>query len=310
MNRPIVLGIVGDSAAGKTTITKGIAQVLGEDRVTTVCTDDYHKYNRVDRARLGITALHPDCNYVDIIEQHLRLLKKGQPILKPHYNHSTGDFDPPNYVENKEFIIVEGLLGYHTKAMRDMYDVKLYLAPPEELRYQWKMKRDTSKRGHSPEAVRKEMQSREADSEAFIRPQRKWADMVICFYPPPEHQEETGGHLNASLILRPTLPSHPDLSEVLEEGGNEGNGLRLVLDRDMDLPVDRLEIAGSISDQKAKRLEDLLWSYIPGEHHHLRREGIGTIIGTTGETLKSHPLALTQLLIAYHLLKAASGHEQ
>ena len=309
MNRPIVLGIVGDSAAGKTTITKGIAQVLGEDRVTTVCTDDYHKYNRVDRARLGITALHPDCNYVDIIEQHLRLLKKGQPILKPHYNHSTGDFDPPNYVENKEFIIVEGLLGYHTKAMRDMYDVKLYLAPPEELRYQWKMKRDTSKRGHSPEAVRKEMQSREADSEAFIRPQRKWADMVICFYPPPEHQEETGGHLNASLILRPTLPSHPDLSEVLEEGGNEGNGLRLVLDRDMDLPVDRLEIAGSISDQKAKRLEDLLWSYIPGEHHHLRREGIGTITGTTGETLKSHPLALTQLLVAYHLLKAASGHE-
>ncbi|MEO7557943.1 MAG: phosphoribulokinase [Gammaproteobacteria bacterium] len=310
MNRPIVLGIVGDSAAGKTTITKGIAQVLGEDRVTTICTDDYHKYNRVDRARLGITALHPDCNYVDIIEQHLRLLKKGQPILKPHYNHSTGDFDPPNYVSSNEFVIVEGLLGYHTKAMRDCYDVKLYLAPPEELRYQWKMKRDTSKRGHAPEAVRKEMQSREADSEAFIRPQRKWADMVICFYPPPEHQEETGGHLNASLILRPTLPSHPDLSEVLEEGGNEGNGLHLVLDRDMDLPVDRLEIAGSISDQKAKRLEDLLWSYIPGEHHHLRREGIGTITGTTGEILKSHPLALTQLLVAYHLLKAASGHEQ
>ncbi|MEO5703058.1 MAG: phosphoribulokinase [Gammaproteobacteria bacterium] len=310
MTRPIVLGIVGDSAAGKTTITKGIAQVLGEDRVTTICTDDYHKYNRVDRARLGITALHPDCNYIDIIEQHIKLLKKGQPILKPHYNHSTGDFDPPNYVENKEFIIVEGLLGYHTKAMRDFYDVKLYLAPPEELRYQWKMKRDTAKRGHSPEAVRKEMLAREADSDAFIRPQRKWADMVICFYPPPEHQEETGGHLNASLVLRPTLPSHPDLSEVLQEGGLEGDGLKLVLDRDMDLPVDRLEISGAISDQKAKRLEDLLWSYIPGEHHHLRHEGLGAITGTTGETLKSHPLALTQLLVAYHLLKAASGHEQ
>lgn len=310
MNKPILLGIVGDSAAGKTTITKGIAQVLGEDRVTTLCTDDYHKYNRPDRARLGISALHPDCNYVDIIEQHLRLLKKGQPLLKPHYNHSTGDFDPPSYLENKEFIIVEGLLGYHTKGMRECYDVKLYLAPPEELRFQWKMKRDTTKRGHTEEAVRKEMKMREADSEAFIRPQRKWADMVICFYPPPEHKEETGGHLNASLVMRPTLHPPADLSRILEEGQDGGDGIHMVLDRDMDLPVDRLDISGSISDAKTRRLEDLLWSYIPGEHHHLRHDGIGTITGTTGETIKSNPLALSQLLIAYHLLMAASGHTE
>lgn len=304
--KPILLGIVGDSAAGKTTITKGIAQVLGEDRVTTICTDDYHKYNRKQRAEKNITALHPDCNYLDIIEQHLILLKSGQPILKPHYNHSTGDFDPPSYIEAKEFIIVEGLLGYHTKTMRDQYDVKLYLAPPEELRFQWKMKRDTAKRGHTEEAVRKEMQMREPDSEAFIRPQRKWADMVICFNPPKNNKAETGAHLDVSLILRPTLP-HPDLSEVLTHGKGE-NGIRLELDRDMGLPVDRLEIDGNISDARAKELEDLLWSYIPGEHHHLRHDGIGEITGTTGEKLKSHPLALTQLLIAYHLLKAASGH--
>lgn len=305
--RPILLGIVGDSAAGKTTITRGIAQVIGEDRCTIICTDDYHRYNRVERAEKKLTALHPDCNYMDIIEQHLSLLKNGQPILKPHYNHSTGDFDPPSYVEAKDFIVVEGLLGFSTKAMRDAYDVKLYLAPPEDLRYRWKMKRDTQKRGHTAEAVAKEMKLREHDSEAFIRPQRKWADMVVCFRPPETDKEETGSRLNASLVLRPTLP-HPDLSDVLEHGG--GNGIHMELDRDMGLPVDRLEIDGSISDDKAKRLEDLLWKHIPGEHHHLRQDCIGDIIGTTGEKLKSHPLALTQLLVAYHLLKAASGHYQ
>ncbi|HUW98822.1 MAG TPA: phosphoribulokinase [Acidiferrobacter sp.] len=303
--RPILLGIVGDSAAGKTTITRGIANVIGEDRCTIICTDDYHKYNRVERAKRKLTALHPDCNYMDIIEQHLHLLAEGKPILKPHYNHTTGDFDPPTYVEAKDFIVVEGLLGFSTKLMRDAYDVKLYLAPPEDLRFRWKMKRDTQKRGHTAEAVIQEMKLREADSEAFIRPQRKWADMVVCFWPPENDKEETGSHLNASLVLRPTLP-HPDLSEVLEHGS--GNGIHMELDRDMGLPVDRLEIDGNITDEKAKRLEDLLWQHIPGEHHHLRHDGIGDITGTTGETLKSHPLALTQLLVAYHLLKAASGH--
>jgi phosphoribulokinase len=49
-SRPIILGIVGDSAAGKTTLTRGIAQVLGTDQVTVICTDDYHRYDRKQRA--------------------------------------------------------------------------------------------------------------------------------------------------------------------------------------------------------------------------------------------------------------------
>lgn len=50
MRRPIVLGIVGDSASGKTTISKGLANILGKNVVTLVCTDDYHKYDRRERA--------------------------------------------------------------------------------------------------------------------------------------------------------------------------------------------------------------------------------------------------------------------
>ena len=88
MSRPIILGIVGDSAAGKTTLSRGIAQILGVEHVTLLCTDDYHRYNRKQRKELAITPLNPECNYLDIMAQHLRLLRAGEAILKPHYDHT------------------------------------------------------------------------------------------------------------------------------------------------------------------------------------------------------------------------------
>ena len=85
MPRPIILGVVGDSAAGKTTITRGLVRVLGEDNVAHICTDDYHRYDRKQRAELGITPLHPECNHIDIIAQHLAHIRRGDAILKPVY---------------------------------------------------------------------------------------------------------------------------------------------------------------------------------------------------------------------------------
>lgn len=240
--RPIILGIVGDSAAGKTTLTRGIAQVLGEENVTVICTDDYHRYDRKQRAELGITALHPDCNYLDIVQQHLTLLRTGQPILKPVYNHSTGTFDPPEYVKPNKYVIVEGLLGYFTRGMRDSYDVKVYLAPPEHLRALWKIKRDTRKRGYTEEQVQEELKKREPDSEAFIRPQRQWADVVVTFYPPQEGSDQDEVLLNARLVLRPTIPQ-PDFWQILNACDSHlSSAIRLDLDRDMGKPVDVLQI--------------------------------------------------------------------
>jgi phosphoribulokinase len=305
--RPIILGIVGDSAAGKTTLTKGIAQVLGEEDVTVICTDDYHRYDRQQRAEMGISALHPECNYLDIIQQHLGLLRTGQAILKPIYNHKTGTFDPPVYVKPSKYVIVEGLLGYSTRGMRDSYDVKVYLAPPEPLRATWKIKRDTAKRGYTSEQVLEQLQKRESDSEAFIRPQRQWADVVVSFYPSSE-EAKNDLLLNVRLVLRPTIP-HPDLVHVLKPDGNHlGAAIRLELGRDMGKPVDVLEIDGHATDEQVRELERILCNEVPylGQFCSLNgNQAIGKVVGTTGEILQSHPLALTQLLITYHMLKAA-----
>ncbi len=307
--RPIILGVVGDSAAGKTTLTKGIAQVFGEENVTVICTDDYHRYDRKQRAEIGISALHPDCNYLDIIEQHLDLLRQGQAILKPIYNHSTGAFDPPEYIEPRKYVIVEGLLGYSTKKMRDSYDVKTYLAPPESLRTFWKIKRDTRKRGYNDEQVLEQLRKREPDSEAFIRPQRKWADAVISFYPPNNESQQNDLLLNVRLILRPTIP-HPNFTNILNAEGNHlGSAIRLGLDRDMSKPVDVLEVDGHATQAQVRELERLLCNEVPYLGQFCSLEGnqeVGSVTTTTGETLQSYPLALTQLLIAYHMLKALS----
>ncbi|MEO5372646.1 MAG: phosphoribulokinase [Alphaproteobacteria bacterium] len=303
VNRPVILGIVGDSAAGKTTLTAGIATILGPERVTTLCTDDYHRYSRAERAEKDISALDPRGNYIDILEQHIRLLREGQPILKPHYDHAGGTLERPQYVEPRDYVILEGLLGYSTRTMRDCYDVKVFLEPEEPLRVAWKIQRDCSRRGYTLDQVQKSLDRRRNDSVTFIQPQRTFADMVVRFFRPEGNADERGAGLNARVTLRPTLP-HPDLTPILDAGAH--NGLRLDLARDVDgKPVDMLEIAGDIDDRRAKAMEELLWSLIP-EASHLR-SNVGQFTDDKDKLKTSHPLALSQLLVTFHLVKAALG---
>ncbi len=304
VKRPIILGIVGDSAAGKTTLTAGIAQILGKDRVVSICTDDYHRYSRIERAENGISALDPGGNYIDILEHHIDQLRQGNSILKPVYNHQGGTLDAPEYIEPKDYIILEGLLGYSTRAMRNCYDVKVYLDPMDDVRVQWKIQRDTGKRGYTADQVLASLEKRKDDTINFIQPQRTFADMVVRFFPPADNEGESGAGLNVSHILRPTLP-HPDLTPILEMGSK--NGFRLDLSRDKDgKPVDVLEIPGCVDETRAKMMADLLWDLIP-EAAHLRGN-LGTYTDHQNQQSLSHPLALSQLLITFHMVKAALGH--
>ena len=142
-----MLAIAGDSAAGKTTLTRGTADALGAGRATALCVDDYHRYDRAERRSVPFTVLNPACNYVEVMEQHLQLLALGRPILKPVYDHSTGRLTRPVLVEPREFVIVEGLLPLHTTLVRACFDITVYLDPPEEIRRAWKLQRDCAERG-------------------------------------------------------------------------------------------------------------------------------------------------------------------
>jgi len=294
MPRPVILGVVGDSAAGKTTMTRGLVRILGEDQVTAVSTDDYHRYDRRQRAERGITPLHPDCNYVDIMSQHLRHLRDGEPILKPVYVHADGSFGPPVYVDPKPFTIVEGLLGYHSTDLLDAYDVRVYLAPPEDLRRRWKVQRDTSRRGYTTNQVLLELDKREPDSAQFIRPQERHADVVVSFR---EGTTRDPHALDAELVLRDSLP-HPDLSPVI------GDGQRgvTVAEGESGLLVN---IAGAIQPDQAAEIEEAIWEKLHFASH-LRSERLGQFM-VGNDLQRSESLAVVQLLILYHLVTAKAA---
>jgi phosphoribulokinase len=302
VRRPVMIAIAGDSAAGKTTLTRGLVRCLGADRMTAVCVDDYHRYDRAERADKPFTALHPDCNHIDIMEQHLQLLSMGEPILKPVYCHATGELVRPERVEPRDFVIVEGLLPLHTRLSRACFDITVYLDPPERLRHRWKVRRDCEKRGYTPEQVEAELKRREPESAAYIRPQRRWADIVVRFAPVEGRQDPPDTPLSAELLLRPTI-DHPDLGTVIGGPGGAETAMHLRLHRDTDgRPVDALHVHGYVSPEESQVVKKAIWERIGP------RAGNGDLapdaLGRFGENGTSDPLAITQLLLLYHLIDA------
>jgi phosphoribulokinase len=291
MARPVVLGVVGDSGAGKTTLTRGLIRMLGEDHVVRMSADDYHRYDRRQRAQLGITPLHPDGNHLDILTQHLQHLRRGEAVLKPVYDHRDGTLRAPTYLPPRRFLVVEGLLGFHTETLRTAHDVRVFMAPPEALRRSWKLKRDCTRRGYTTDAVLAELDRRERDAEQYVQPQQAHSDIVVSFR---EGDVRDPTRLDADVVLRDELP-HPDLSPLL--AGADGDPTLVRRERDLVL-----HIPGSLPPQRAQELEEALWSRISfASHLRVRRLGEFTV-GT--DLRRSDSLALVQLLILYQLVTA------
>jgi len=287
-----MLGIVGDSGSGKTTITRGLVRVLGEDQVTHFCTDDYHRYDRRQRAERNITPLHPDCNHLDILAQHLVHLRDKEPIMKPVYQHTDGTFGPPDYFVPGRFVVAEGLLGFYNKELSESFDVRVYLDPPEELRRHWKVQRDCSRRGYTTDQVLSELDRREPDSESFIRPQRHHADIIVSFQPGATEDQE---HLDCKLTLCDSLP-HPDLTGVVSEDGEDG----IVLAERQG--AQELYVPGRIRPERASQIEEAIWERMHFARH-LQQERLGEFtIGT--DLHRSDSLAVVQLLILYQVVTA------
>jgi phosphoribulokinase len=304
MQRPLIVAVCGDSGSGKTTLTDGMVRVFGQERVTHICLDDYHTFDRAARLRSGITALHPEANNITLMTEHIRLLAHGESIVKPVYDHKTGTFAEPIEFQPADIIIVHGLHPLYTEELRKLAHVHIYLDPETALLQQWKIMRDSTLRGYTVEQVRQQMAIRRRDSRLYIQPQKRFADIIIRFLRGSLYYRTRDlAHLDVRLIEAKDAPK-VDLSDVLEASKNgDRPALRLLEQEYAGKLRDVLEIDGNISHQKACDLEDVIWAHMDNASH-LRPDRLSQLgLFYVGNLLcQSDPLALTQLIVLYHVV--------
>lgn len=174
-----IIGVAGDSGSGKTTFSNALSAIFGSDHVSSITLDDYHIYDRKQRAERGITPLSPAANDLDRLARDVEMLKKGISINKPVYSHKTGTIEPPVVFSPTRFIILEGLHPYATQMLRDYLDYTIFVDPEKEVKLDWKLRRDVGKRNYTPEDVLEEIKRREDDYVAYVLPQRAYASTII-----------------------------------------------------------------------------------------------------------------------------------
>jgi len=235
------------------------------------------------------------------VSQHIRLLRQGQRIFKPVYDHSNGTFGPPEFGLPRDIVLVHGLHTLYTPNLRQLWDVSVFLDPDPELRIDWKIKRDTSKRGYTRAEVLQQLEERRHDSEAYVMPQREKADIVVSFYPSPEYATtKDSARLNARITLRHPIPL-PHLEDALGSGAERNGSPYLRLERGAE-GTDCLEISGALSDAATQEVERRMWNHMPTARH-LRSDRLGVFSDGQVER-RSNSLAVTQLVLTYSLVKA------
>ncbi len=179
-----IIGIAGGTASGKTTVAKILHErTLPIGSVAMLRMDDYYKDNTKLslEERRQINFDHPDAYDIDLLMEHLKELKKGHSIEKPIY-----DFVVSNRMQETEtinpgnVIIVEGILLFAIPKLRNLFDIKIYVETPDDIRFIRRLKRDIEKRGRSIESVVNQyLNTVRPMHETFVEPSKKYADLII-----------------------------------------------------------------------------------------------------------------------------------
>jgi uridine kinase len=176
-----LIGICGGSGSGKTTIVKKISEIISD--FVFIAQDSYYRSAEYISNR-NITAYnfdHPDAFDTGLLYRHLRELKQFHAIELPQYDfvrHRRLKETLP--VEPRKLIILEGIMIYCEKQIRDLIDLKLYVETPDDIRFIRRLRRDIEERGRTLDSVITQyMEMVRPGHYQFIEPTKKYADLII-----------------------------------------------------------------------------------------------------------------------------------
>jgi uridine kinase len=181
--KPIIIGIVGPSASGKSLLAKTLVEELGSDRVIIVSQDSYYK----DRSslpleqRAKINYDHPDAFDHDLLARHLEQLQTGKTIHIPVYDYSQHTrSDLTREIGQHSIIILEGILLLVESKIRELLDISIFMDTPLDTCLIRRLYRDVKERGRNLDSVLEQYQETVRPMyEQFIEPSKRYADIIV-----------------------------------------------------------------------------------------------------------------------------------
>lgn len=256
LSQPYLIGIGGDSASGKSTLSNALSSVFEPYNTSIIRGDDMHKWERGNENWNVYTHLDPRANKIHEDLAHARELKSGRSIKRRNYDHSTGKFTLPKFIKPNKLIVFEGLHSFYLSNQASVYDLKIFMEPDEQLRTWWKVQRDVAKRGYSPEKVLEQLKMREEDSEKYIKSQASHADIIAKFYPLNDI-DPLNQSLEPEIGLKITISNEVELDVLLDHLSSVKS---LILEHMYENDNQYIIFKGEISKEQ---IESISERYIP-----------------------------------------------
>lgn len=182
-DRPLFIGIAGGSGSGKTTIARSVVDLVGRDKVVYLQQDAYYK-ERSDldfEARARINYDHPDSLELELLVEHLDALRRGESIERPVYDFETHTRTSETYTITPEpAVVVEGILLFSDEALRDRFDVRVFIDTEADVRLMRRIHRDMVERGRSIQSVLDQYERTVRPMHhQFVEPSKRYADIII-----------------------------------------------------------------------------------------------------------------------------------